>query len=195
MNTVNKASSSNTLRLPIIAVGVTAAIALAMLTFFVISQPTDQPQNADPTATQSSRSQKSHLDFDISEDDVKNKLPESRTLRQRRIADLQASLEKLSRPQRGDDRPARKRLKTFESLTGEEKNLLWWKIASVAATKQGEGTRYQLTTRQAMQISSEVGSSDLDVFKLFRQGVDADWRTDTPPPEMAAEDEEAPKKS
>ncbi len=192
MNTVNKASS-NAIRLPIIAVGVTAAIALVMLTFFVISQKTDQPQNADPTTTQSSRSQNSHLD--ISEDDVKNKLPESRTLRQRRIADLQASLEKLSRPQRGDDRPARKRLKTFETLTGEEKNLLWWKIASVAATTQGEGTRYQLTTRQAMQISSEVGSSDLDVFKLFREGVDADWRTDAPPPEMAAEDEAAQKKS
>ena len=46
-----------------------------------------------------------------------------------------------------------------------------------------------------MQISSEVGSSDLDVFKLFREGVDADWRTDAPPPEMAAEDEAASKKS
>ncbi len=175
-----------------------AAIALAILVIFVISRQTDQPQAGNPNgsaATRSAESQKNNLSPDISEDDVKNKLPESRTLRERRIAELQAALEKLSSTQRGDNRPARKRLKTFESLTGEQKNLLWWKIASVASTKQGGGTRYQLTTRQAMQISSEVGSSDLDVFKLFREGVDADWRTPTPPPEITEESETGKAKS
>ena len=119
--------------------------------------------------------------------DEAHKLPESRAIRNREIDDLADAINKLTGNDPNDGHPSRKRIRSFDNLSGEEKNRIWWKIAAVAATTKGEDTKYQLTTRQAMHISSQIGSSDLDVFKLFREGVDAEWRTDSPPAEEDGE--------
>lgn len=121
--------------------------------------------------------------------DKDHKLPESRAIRNRQIDDLANEINKLTGNDPNDGHPSRKRIRSFDNLSGEEKNRIWWKIAAVAATTKGEDTKYQLTTRQAMHISSQVGSSDTDVFRLFREGVDADWRTDTPPAALDGETE------
>lgn len=188
MNPVNQ-SDSNPIKIYLAIAGGSAALSLIA----VLVMATSFNRGDDTAGTESEEVSTVNNQDVITADDIEYELPESRAIRNREIDDLADAINKLTGNDPNDGHPSRKRLRSFDSLSDEEKNRIWWKIASVAATTKGEETKYRLTTRQAIHLSGQIGSSELDVFRLFREGVDAEWRTNTPPTEPDSDTE--PEKS
>lgn len=84
-------------------------------------------------------------------------------------------------------RPGPQKLKSLQLLPDEEKNRIWWEIASIATFHQGEEITYTLKITQAMRIARVYNTSALEIFQLFREGATAPWRTAVAPTEEGDE--------
>ena len=79
---------------------------------------------------------------------------------------------------------------SLSELAPEEKNKIWWEIAALSGRKNEDSVTYTLTFVQARKIGKLYQTSVLEVFRLFREGAKAEWRTPEPPTVEGEEEQE-----
>ena len=117
----------------------------------------------------------------------------ARALEEKRMQELLDEADKLTGKK--EKKSSRKKLNNFKNLSDEEKNRIWWEIESVATRYSGEEQiTFTLTFGQAARISRFYNTTVYEVFRLFREGAKADWRTPEAPPLTGEETDEDGKK-
>ena len=114
-----------------------------------------------------------------------NEEPATLSEEEQRLQDIFDEIDSLRKKQR---KAHTGKVGSFDELTNEEKNRIWWKIVSIAQKVGDDPVQYKLTVPQAMRISDRYGPSELEVYLFLREGSQATWRTERSP-------EDAEKKS
>ena len=122
----------------------------------------------------------------VDNDDIR----EAKRMEKKRVARLLEEADRvLGKLPGGENYAGPTKIHSFDKISNEEKNRIWWEIASVASLSGGESITYTLTINQAMGVGKTYGTSTMEVFRLFREGATADWRTDMNPAEETSDDD------